>query len=124
MKTSHAILGVSAIAFVVGSIYNERQKKKEAPIYYVDRLTNNYNARTIPPFGIFVAKDQANNKNLIDHERVHWEQYRRMGLFRFYLEYARQFNTYGYDLCLWKYKPVITKVATAKTIILNVSAMV
>lgn len=94
MKTLSKLL----IAGVVGfAIYNELQKLDKPKVYYKKRLANGYNARTIPPFGIFIDEKHKGNQNLIDHELKHWEQYQKKGLVNFYLDYYSEFQQYGYD---------------------------
>lgn len=62
---------------------SELYRTKKAKIYYVKKLPYNYNAICIPPFGIFIKSDQASNRNLIIHELIHWEQYRKIGLLNY-----------------------------------------
>ena len=57
-------------------------------------------ASTIPPFGIFIeAKYRSENTNLpcsiIKHEMVHWQQYKRMGLFSFHYSYIKCYLNTG-----------------------------
>lgn len=59
----------------------------------VKKLPFNYNAITVPPFGIFST---SNEVALIEHERVHWQQYQRMGLLPYYINYAIG-SAQGYD---------------------------
>lgn len=85
--------------FLVFAIYNELQKRNNKPkIYYNNTITGNYNARTIPPFGIFIKPKQKDNKMLLNHELVHWKQYQEMGLIKFYANYSSYNNELGYDL--------------------------
>ena len=51
---------------------------------------------TLPPFGIFIIEERLTDDALIQHEKVHWAQYQRMGFFRFYLTYLWQVLRYGY----------------------------
>jgi hypothetical protein len=91
-----AIIGGSALLGAI--IYNAIQRRKDVPPVYVRKsLSGNYNAITIPPFGIFITEKEKDNQALLDHEMVHWRQYQQMGLIPFYLEYARQKKEYGYD---------------------------
>lgn len=62
-----------------------------------DELPFNYNAQTIPPFGIFITKEQSHNKKLIEHEMTHWKQYNKMGSLLFLLSYLIEKGVYGYD---------------------------
>ena len=57
-------------------------------------------ASTIPPLGMFIEKDLAHeNKNdpcsVFTHEMVHWKQYERMGLFKFYYHYIKNYLRTG-----------------------------
>lgn len=56
-------------------------------------------AITIPPFGIIIEKKfkmEGNRKgSILSHERIHWEQYKRMGLVGFYYNYFKGYLKYG-----------------------------
>jgi len=57
-------------------------------------------AITIPPFGIFIEskyknEDFNNPCSILKHEMVHWEQYKRMGLFSFHYNYLRSYFNSG-----------------------------
>lgn len=52
---------------------------------------------TLPPLGIFVRSDHRNNRKVLNHENVHWQQYQQMGLWMFYYTYIMQWLKYGYD---------------------------
>ncbi|NDD83697.1 SET domain-containing protein-lysine N-methyltransferase [bacterium] len=65
-------------------------------IVYVDNRKN-INASTIPPFGIYINKEQVDNELLLKHELVHWEQYKRTGAILFYIRYLAEKMIYGYD---------------------------
>lgn len=69
--------------------------RKRPPVYVRD--VRPYNAITIPPFGIFVSPDHIGNEKLLQHEFIHWDQYERMGLLMYYLNYIDQYIRYGYD---------------------------
>ena len=99
LTNKHKIaVGVGLVALGL-IIYNEVQKRNDNPkIYYRKKLYKNFNARTIPPFGIYLQEDQKNNKALIEHELVHWKQYQRMGLINFYSQYFKELKSLGYDL--------------------------
>jgi len=76
-----------------------RQLRKQQPtINYVDRVPLNFNAVTVPPIGIYINKNQQANAALLKHELVHWQQYQRMGLLNYYLQYAKGHLVNGYDL--------------------------
>ena len=61
------------------------------------KLPYNFNAQTLPPFGIFIQEEDRNNQSLINHELKHWAQYQKTGALIFYLRYMVQKATYGYD---------------------------
>lgn len=88
-------LGVAAATLMV---YNSYQKKRsDVPVYYRKKLSGNYNARTIPPFGIYILDSERDNDNLLAHELVHWKQYQDYGLMSFYLRYFNELINFSYD---------------------------
>lgn len=92
-KTTYTILALAAF-----TAYCYIQKSNDQPkIWYVNRLPFGYNGLTIPPFGIFILKDQKQNAPLVLHELVHWKQFQREGLARFLIGYRRQHRAVGYD---------------------------
>lgn len=82
---------VLAIDFIIARL------NKYPKIYHKDRLPFNYNAQTLPPFGIRVQTEDKDNKLLLEHELVHWQQYRKTGAIIYYIKYALQKSIYGYD---------------------------
>lgn len=56
-------------------------------------------AITIPPFGMFIESEFKNEGSgrgtLLKHERVHWSQYKRMGLLGFYGNYLSEYIGHG-----------------------------
>lgn len=56
-------------------------------------------AATIPPFGIFIEKEYRDEGNgsssILRHERVHWDQYKKMGLVRFHYCYLSEYIKHG-----------------------------
>lgn len=72
-------------------------RTKPAKLYVVDWLPYGYNAMTVPPVGVFVLKEHQNNLALLTHENVHWSQYQRMGVLKFYYQYAHEKSRHGYD---------------------------
>ena len=50
----------------------------------------------LAPFGIYILPEFLGNEGLVKHEQVHWAQYQRMGLVRYYLTYLYQVLRYGY----------------------------
>ena len=55
-----------------------------------------YAGITLPPFGIYILKERMGDELLKLHEMVHWEQYQRMGVIRFYVNYLWYNIRYGY----------------------------
>lgn len=94
MKSKNILIGVGAVLAVDFAIAKINKTPK---IIYLNKLPLNYNAQTIPPFGILIQSEDKNNTNLLKHELVHWEQYRKTGAIIFYLKYAFQKIFYGYD---------------------------
>jgi len=74
-----------------------RRYSTNIPIYYVDSIAANFNARTIPPVGIFIKKSQRNNADLLKHELIHWKQFQKLGLLKFYTTYIKEHIKNGYD---------------------------
>lgn len=86
------------IALIIIILYIAFQRtRKDTPIFYRKKMLGNYNARTIPPFGIYVLESQRNNSALLNHERIHWKQFKEKGLLGFYIDYANQLAKHGYD---------------------------
>ena len=53
-------------------------------------------AITAPPFFTYIKDEYKENNEVINHEKCHWEQYRRLGFWKFYSQYFKeQFG--GYD---------------------------
>lgn len=59
-------------------------------------LLRKFDAITLPPVGIYVKEERMNDAVLIRHEMCHWEQYKRMGVFKFYALYLWYSMRYGY----------------------------
>lgn len=97
MKTKHIITSILAVGTIAMIIKNKQSRFNPPKIFYVKTLAKGYNARTIPPFGIYILESQKNNKELLAHEIRHWRQYQKLGLIRFYYEYASQMIQFGYD---------------------------
>lgn len=77
---------------------NMKQKAFKLPkIYYVRWVIPPFRAMTIPPFGIFIKKEFKDNDQILNHDLIHWQQYKRMGLFMYYFRYFFQLITIGYD---------------------------
>ena len=97
MKRKKVLIGAGIFGLVALIIKNQIAKSNPPKIFYRKKLTGNYNARTIPPFGIYILESEKDNELLIKHELVHWEQYQKLGLFRYYIEYVNQLTQFGYD---------------------------
>ena len=96
MKKEYVILG-SIFSVLLFAAYNAYQRQKSPRIYIRKKLSSGYNARTIPPFGIYIDESEQNNQELINHELVHWKQYQKKGLLNYYFRYFNELNEYGYD---------------------------
>lgn len=94
---ARTIIGIGGVALAVHMILRE-QRKKQPDIHYVDHIPGNFNAITLPPYGILVVQGHAGNEALIKHELIHWQQYQRMGLLPYYYNYMRDYFKFGYDL--------------------------
>lgn len=70
---------------------------KEPKIYYVKWLLPPFRAMTIPPFGIFIKQKYKGNEHILQHDLIHWKQYKRMGIILYYFRYFFQLITIGYD---------------------------
>jgi len=69
---------------------------KENKVYYIPfDIPGSQMAATIPPFGIFIESKYQDDLSLLNHELVHWDQYKRMGLFGFYKTYLSEYIEYG-----------------------------
>jgi len=70
--------------------------QKNKKVYYIPfNIPGSQMAATIPPFGTFIESKYKNNKSIINHEMVHWDQYNRMGGFGFYKTYFSEYIKYG-----------------------------
>lgn len=86
------------IAFFIVVLWCISQRSNNRPrIIYTRKMPANYNALTVPPFGIFISQDEKENRALLDHELRHWKQYQREGLIPFTFGYARAARRFGYD---------------------------
>jgi len=56
-----------------------------------------HHAITLPPFGIFIRPDHINDKNIYNHETVHWKQAQDIGVVMFYIKYLSFQLRYGYE---------------------------
>lgn len=93
-KGTIKILTIITLLFLVDIIV---AKINNPDIIFKKNLFRNYNSRTLPPFGIYVQKEDQNNQTLLKHEFVHWKQYRERGAILFYFQYLFEKQLYGYD---------------------------
>ena len=68
-----------------------------SPKLYYWRYTFGYNGFCLPFFGVVLNAKQAGNTLLIEHEMVHWHQFKRYGLLGFMARYLYHACTVGYD---------------------------
>ena len=73
--------------------------KNERVFYLPFDIPGTQMAATIPPFGIFIEdkfEDEGDGPgSILKHEKVHWKQYQRMGLIRFYYTYLTLYAKHG-----------------------------
>lgn len=55
-----------------------------------------FSAITIAPIGVFVKPEHIENKVVINHERIHWEQQKKYWIVGFYIKYLFEAATKGY----------------------------
>ncbi len=73
--------------------------KAEPTIKRVKKLPGAMRAVTVPPYGILIegGVHPSIYWGVLNHERIHWEQYLRLGsAVRFYLVYGWMWLRYGY----------------------------
>ena len=97
MAKKEILLGIGILGILSFMIYNSRKRRKNPSIYIWNKLPKNFNAATIPPFGIYLNECEKDNNALLDHELIHWKQYQEKGLFHYYLNYFQQLEKFGYD---------------------------
>lgn len=74
---------------------------KTERVYYVPfEVPGKQMAITIPPIGIFIESRYKSEGDglgtILSHERIHWhQQYKQMGLIKFYYSYASEYIKYG-----------------------------
>ena len=73
--------------------------KEERVFYLPFDIPGTQMAATIPPFGIFIEEEYRYEGDIpgsiLRHEKVHWSQYQRMGLNRFYYSYTSEYLKHG-----------------------------
>lgn len=71
---------------------------KNPKIFYVKRLPMKWAwGMAVPPFGIFIRKDQIHNERLMRHEMIHWDQYISRGVIKFYAGYLFLWASSGFS---------------------------
>jgi hypothetical protein len=55
-----------------------------------------YSGICLPPFGVFILRERLDDAALIEHERCHWRQAKRMGVARWAITYLWYNLRYGY----------------------------
>lgn len=71
---------------------------KMVRIYYVSaKAFPIFRALMIPYIGVFIKKQYENDHTLLEHEMIHWRQFKRMGAIVFLIRYVLQFVFIGYD---------------------------
>ena len=95
MKKMILILTTAFILFTIFCSFNHNERV----IYLPFDIPGAQMAATVPPFGIFIESRYKNEGDgrgsILAHERVHWDQYKRMGLFKFYYEYFSEYLKHG-----------------------------
>ena len=94
MNTKNVVL---VIVSVLALDYIIAKLQSTPKITIKENLPFNYNAQTIPPFGIRIQEEDKENEILRKHELVHWKQYRKTGAIIFHLKYGLQRIIYGYE---------------------------
>ena len=73
--------------------------KKERVFYLPFNIPGRQMAITIPPFGIFIESEYKSQGggpgSVLSHERIHWKQFRKMGLLPFYFNYFVAYVQHG-----------------------------
>jgi hypothetical protein len=88
------IIDFILILFFLLNIYDEIR------IFYLPfNIPGKQMAATIPPFGVFIEaqfiKEPNTRCSILNHEKVHWKQFRRMGLTSFYMNYLKVYFESG-----------------------------
>jgi hypothetical protein len=73
---------------------------KKPSVYYTPiNIPGEQMAITIPPFGILIEKkfefEGSRKGSILSHEKIHWVQYKKLGLFGFYYNYLSGYVKYG-----------------------------
>ena len=77
---------------------NQFRIMKEVKIYYIkSNLIPLFRGFALPYVGIIIKEKYKNDKVLIEHEKIHLKQIRRMGLLLYIIRYVFQLVFIGYD---------------------------
>ena len=63
---------------------------------YSCKYLKKFSGISLAPLGVFIRPDRLNDKRLIQHERIHWQQQKEMGILPFYLWYLAEGLWKGY----------------------------
>tara|TARA_R100001244_G_scaffold79990_3_gene62769 strand:- start:454 stop:852 length:399 start_codon:yes stop_codon:yes gene_type:complete len=88
---------IYAVGAFLAYSYIVRKSNKEPKVFVWNRVPFGFNGFILPPFGIVIDDDAKGDLELINHEKVHWEQYKREGLILFVLNYSVEAFKKGYD---------------------------
>jgi hypothetical protein len=97
VKNKETILSISIISVIAFVIYWKKQRKNDNPrTFYVKKPFGNYNGYIVPPFGVFIKKEEKDNKDFHKHEMTHWKQWQQGGI-NFLFDWLNQQKEKGYD---------------------------
>lgn len=92
------LIGTGIIGTIVFIAYCMKQRKNDNPkIFYPKKPFGGYNGYIVPPFGVVIKESEKDNKALLEHELMHWKQFRREGLIPFLFNYSKEAAKNGYD---------------------------
>lgn len=95
----HIYLGSVIVLVIFLAIFSSYRIKKEARVTYIDSLPGRIMAMTLPPFGIFIEEKYIDEGDapgsILAHERIHWLQYQKRGLYGFYGKYLSDWIRHG-----------------------------
>jgi hypothetical protein len=83
--------------YSIGGVDESKPFPKEAKVYYSRWFPLYFRGIMIPYFGIIIRSKYRGNFELIEHEQIHWRQFRRMGALVFLVRYFLQLVFIGYD---------------------------
>jgi len=86
-----------ALGFLGVVLYISRKSNRKPKIITLKKIPFGYKGFIMPPFGIVVSESEKSNKRLINHETIHWEQWKREGTLPYALNYISEAIKNGYD---------------------------